>query len=84
MAVTLFAADGFSQSKFSGLNFENKTGVLSGKIVNAEIKNEDQFSNKISPILNLFLNRVSEEGGVYVRLPESLNTFNKNYFLLPE
>lgn len=80
LAVTLFAANGYSQNKFSGLNFENKTGDLSGKIVNAEIKNEDQFSNKISPVLNLLLNRVSEEGGVYVRLPESVNTYNKIIF----
>jgi minor extracellular serine protease Vpr len=80
LAVTLSAAGAYSQNKLFRFNLENRSGDLSGKIVNTEIKNGDQFSNKISPVLNLFLNRVSEQGGVYVRLPESVNTLNKIIF----
>ena len=80
LAVALFAADSYSQNKFSGINFEKRTGDLSGKIVNTEIKNGDQISNKINPMLNLFLNRVSDRGGVYVRLPESISSLNKIIF----
>lgn len=79
LAVTLFSANGYSQNNFSELKPENRTGDFSAKIVNAEIKTGDQFSNKISPVLNLFLNRVFKEG-VYVRLPETVNTLNKIIF----
>ncbi len=71
LAAVLLSANSFSQIKIPEISIEKRSGDNIGKMINAEIKYADQYSKKISPLLNLFLDSILTNKGVYVRIPES-------------
>jgi minor extracellular serine protease Vpr len=81
LTVTLFSVSNLSQSNFSGLNIEKRSAEQINKVVSGEIIYSDQLSSKVSPLLNLFLSRISDKGGLQIRLPESLNSLREVMFI---
>jgi minor extracellular serine protease Vpr len=70
-------ANSFAQIDFSAINFPDKSKTDLSKMVNAEISYADNLSSKISPMLNLFLNKVLNHKGTGIELYESLNQLSK-------
>ena len=71
LAAVLLSANSFSQIKIPEISIEKRNSNDREKIINAEIKYADQYSKKMSPLLNLFLDSISTNKGVYVQVPKS-------------
>ncbi len=69
IAVIAFSINSFSQ--ISSKNFPNLTRGGTDKLIAADMQSGDQVSSKISPLLNLFLNRVEKNNGMNLQLLES-------------
>lgn len=80
LASILLSVNSFSQTNNSWINLERRSGEHTDKVVNVEIKYADQFSNKISPLLNMFLNSISANKGVHVQVPESISGLKELIF----
>ncbi|MBS4035336.1 MAG: S8 family peptidase [Ignavibacterium sp.] len=80
LASILLSVNSFSQLKYSGINLEGRSGEHPDKIISSEIKSADQFSNKISPMLNIFLDNISSNKSVHVRVPESIGSLKELIF----
>jgi len=81
ITILLFAAFGmansFAQFDFSEINFPDKSKTDLTKMVKTEISYADNLSSKISPMLNLFLNKVLNHKGSAIELYESLNQLSQ-------
>jgi|WetSurMetagenome_2_1015567.scaffolds.fasta_scaffold24790_2 minor extracellular serine protease Vpr len=75
--AAVFSLNIFSQQNTQGFRVNAKSKQDLSKIVQGVTQYTDQTSNKISPLLNIFLNKITLEGGVKVKLPESFSTFKK-------
>lgn len=73
LTAVLLSVNSFSQIKIPEISMQKRDADNKGKLINTDIKYADQFSRKISPLLNLFLDSVSTNKGVYVRVPESMS-----------
>lgn len=70
-------ANSFAQLDFSAINFPDKSKTDLSKMVNAEIAYADNLSSKISPLLNLFLSRISKESEGKIKYDSSLNNLKE-------
>jgi subtilisin family serine protease len=77
----IFSTNSFSQTDFSGINLDRRNGEQSNKIVNLEVQCADQFSYKISPLLNLVMNRFSTSNRSYLQSPDSFNWLSNLTFI---
>jgi minor extracellular serine protease Vpr len=50
---------------------DKKSGDIKSKLLNVEIKYADEISSRISPLLNILLNRIDSREDLYAQLPES-------------
>jgi len=80
LLTILFAANFYSQSGFNGIMLEQKSGDLSDRMISVEIKSADEYSSKISSTLNILLNRISDNGGIYVQAPKSISSLKEIVF----
>ena len=77
MIGAVFSLNIFFQLFPQGFRVNTKSEQDLNKIVQGATQYADQTSNKISPLLNIFLNKIDIEKGIKVQLPESVNTFKK-------
>ena len=75
--TAVFSLNIFSQQNTQGFRVNPKSKQDLNKIIQGVTQYADQTSNKISPLLNTFLNKITLDGGVKVKLPESFSTFKK-------
>jgi len=75
--AAVFSLNIFSQQNTQGFRVNAKSKQDQNKIVQGVTQYADQTSNKIGPLLNIFLNKITHEGVVKVKLPESFSTFKK-------
>jgi minor extracellular serine protease Vpr len=77
MIGAVFSLNIFSQQNTGVFRVNPKFKQDLNKIVQGVTQYADQTSNKISPLLNIFLNKINVEKGIKVQLPEFVNTFKK-------
>jgi minor extracellular serine protease Vpr len=70
-------ANSFAQLDFSAINIPDKSKTDLSKMVNAEIAYADNLSSKISPMLNLFLSRMSKESEGKTKYDSPLNNLKE-------
>jgi hypothetical protein len=75
--AVVFSLNIFSQQNTGVFRVSAKSEQDLSKVVQGITQYTDQTSNKISPLLNIFLNKINIEKGIKVRLPESIDTFKK-------
>jgi len=77
IAAAVITFNIFAQHSIDGFKISSRSEKDLSKIIQSQTQYADQFSNKISPLLNIFLNRITAEEGLKVKLPESANSFKK-------
>jgi len=77
IAAAVFSFNIFAQHSIDGYRISSRSEKDLSKIIQAQTQYADQFNNKISPLLNIFLNKITVEEGLKVQLPESANTFKE-------
>jgi subtilisin family serine protease len=71
ITAAVFSLNIFSQQNTNGFRVNPRSPLDQDKIVPGIIQYGDESSNKISPLLNIFLDRITVEKGIKVQLPES-------------
>ncbi len=77
LTAVVFTLNIFSQQNGEGFRVNPKSIQDQNKIVLGEIQFRDGISDKISPLLNIFLDRITTVKGVKVKLPESVYGLKK-------
>jgi subtilisin family serine protease len=77
IAAAVLSFNIFAQLNIDGFRINPRSEKDLNKIIQLETQYADQFSNKISPLLNIFLNKINMDEGIKVKLPESFSTFKK-------
>ena len=77
IAAAIFSFNILAQQSVDGFRINPRSEKDLNKIIQLETQYADQYSKKISPLLNIFLNKINTEQGVKVMLPETFKSFQK-------
>lgn len=77
IAAAVLSFNIFAQNSIDGFRIDSRSDNDLNKIIQMETQYADQYSSKISPLLNNFLNKINMDEGIKVKLPESFSAFKK-------
>ncbi len=80
LAAIIFSINIFAQTFPVGSTVERNPKTNIDKLITGNVNYSNRYSGKVSPLLSYFMNRISENNGVKVQLPESYLGVNRVMF----